>query len=437
MQKKRRLADGLYWHKRSASIWCRFWVRGREYRRSCKTRDPAAAEVEARRIRVEVEQAGVGLRAGRATLTSLGVDDILEHRHRGATAGHLASLETRWAKILGAMPQGITADAITRETIIAYEGARRAGRRGTDGVWIVQPCRGQTIRRETQAIRRALKIAKRRGLIAELPEFPVVRRDAADPRRSGKLWPAELLQQWLASLRDDARDEALFGALTGLRSQEIKRVAPTWVEPTPVSSSTPALLRIPAAATKTRTERIVGLSSAALAIVVRRLEAEPRRPLVFATANFRKHRETKARQLGFPTAPTLRDLRHCYASMALLGTSDPVGVMRALGHRDLSMTERYLSSTIDRVVAASAAVERMLLPEHPTGAPEAGSELSMARAAGVEPAAFGFGGRLSAAKWLQTLADQIEQERLRTAQNGPSPEHSTGAPIALAQRVRR
>ena len=53
---------------------------------------------------------------------------------------------------------------------------------------------------------------------------------------------------------------------------------------------------------------------------------------------------------------TLRDMRHTYATLALKGTSDPVAVMRSLGHKDLRMTETYLSSTVARTASASAAV---------------------------------------------------------------------------------
>lgn len=433
MSRKPKLARGLYFHRKTGGIWCRFWVNGREFRRSCKTRDPRAAEVEARRLRVEVEQDpdAAPARGREAGLEALAVEDILEHKRRGVGELYVNRLESKWVVVLRNMPEGIAAGAIDYDTLRAYEGRRR-----DNGI------RGQTIVRELRCIRRTLVLAKRRGFIRELPDpWPTVRRDAPDRRRAGKLWPPELCVMFIRKLHDDARDEVEFALLTGLRLHECKRVEAGWVEPAPTGSPTPALLRVPAWAAKTGEERVVGLAAAALAIVRRRVEAEPRRAQVFTSSNYRKHRESVAKALGWPVPPTMRDMRHTYATLALLGTSDPVGVMRSLGHKDLRTTERYLSSTLDRIAGASAAVASALLAETPaepehhdrsTGDVMEGERLQLGgkveRATRFELATFSLEGRGSSATWLQSLARAIAEERQRTPSAVERPEHLTGAP---------
>jgi integrase len=388
----RKLPRGLYYHRKTGIIWCRFWVRGREFRRSCSTRDPKVAEVEARRIRVEVEQDPDTAPAprGQAGLEALAVEDILEHKRRGVSELYVNRLESKWVVILRNMPPDVVATVIDYDALRAYEGRRRA-----------KGARGQTIARELSTIRRALVLAKRRGLLRELPDpWPSVRRDPPDRRRAGKLWPPDLCVAFLGKLHDDAREEVEFALLTGLRLFEVKRVEAGWVEPAPRGAATPALLRVPAWAAKTREERVIGLPAAALDIVRRRVETEPRRPQVFSPSNHRKHRETVAKKIGWPAPPSMRDLRHTYATLALLGTADPVATMRSLGHKDLRTTERYLSSTLDRIASASAAVAAALkAPEHlnrsTEGADEApGSQVAgkLERATGLEPATFSLEG---------------------------------------------
>lgn len=444
--RKKNLPRGLYWHSRTASIWCRFWVRGREYRRSCRTTDPRSAEVEARRIKVEVEQASPDLGPGRTTLVEMSAADIADHRRRGVGELHRGKLDTLWLTILRNFDDGLIAvDSISYDALRDYEGRRRAGSSGFDAdgePWRNRPARGQTIVRELAAIRRALLIAVRRGHLAMLPDpWPKVRRDPKDRRRAGKLWPPELLSQWLTGLHQDARDEVEFALRTGLRAAETKRVEAGWVEPAPHGSPTPSLLRVPDWAAKSRRERIIGLTAAAHAIVKRRVEAEPRVAQVFASCNFKKHRAAVARRLGFPTAPTLRDLRHTFATLALAATGDAAGTMDALGHTDLRTTAIYQSSTLARTAAAAAGVDRVLGPEHPDRSTQTETSvdlpidaLKVERAKRLELSTLSLGSADTSRKWLQLLAADVEAERLRTAENVSRPEHITGARVTHDKR---
>ena len=353
MPRNKRRRDGLYEHPKTGIWWVRFWLQGREFRRSTRTRNSQAAYVEARRIRVEVEQAGPVVSAERVLLSKLAAADIASAKARGVTSGHARILETKWLVILRNLPTDLAVQDLNYDTVQNYILKRRGA-----GI------RGQTITREVQALKRLLKIAKRRGMIRELPdEWPTVRSDPQDSQHTGKLWSPDAVAAVLAQLDQDARDEVLFAALTGLRAAELKRVEPSWIRMTPGGMS-PAILEIPSLGAKTRTSRTVGIAQTALEIVQRRIAVDPSSPVVFSQANHKKARRLASKRAGLPTTMTLRDLRHSFASWAVVASGDLVAVQRVLGHRDLRMTERYLSATVDRIQNTSRAVEIAFQPDH-------------------------------------------------------------------------
>lgn len=449
---------GLYWHPKTGIIWTRFRVRGQECRRSCSTRDPGAAAVEARRLRLEAEQdRDVGRsRRGARRLEDLAIEDVLEHRRRGVPALYCHRLESQCrvalrnlGDVLGGLGRPPEAGDVTYTALRAYEGLRRVGvatetqdmDRARRVVWRDRPARGQTIVREIRCIRRWLIIAKRDGDIAKLPEpWPAIRRDPKDKRRSGKLWPPQLLAQFLRGLHEHARDEVEVAVLTGLRLYELKRVEAGWVEPAPVGARTPAILRLPDWATKGGVERVIGLPASALATVKRRLEADPKRERVFSQSNFKKHRATVARKLGWPAPPSMRDLRHTFASLSLRRTADAAGLLRALGHKDLRTTEMYLSSTIEDITAMGAAVEEAFAEvqgwDHRGGITDgtaaaetaASAQNHLERAKRLELSTLSLGSAGAGAKWLQSLASMIDAERSRAPDDAARRDHRVGSP---------
>lgn len=289
------------------------------------------------------------------------VADLLEKQHAGVSGLHSSRLEALWVVLLrGAGPDTPLAD-IDAAWLRSYEGRRRSGRKNPDGEWIEKPVRGQTIVREFGLIKRALTWAQVKGHDIRPPNpWPKVKRDPPDSKRSGKYREPLLVREFLALLDQEARDEVAVVAMTGLRWAEIKRLRFDWIEPSPRDWASPALVRLPADGTKTRTARVVGLSSPALAIVERR-KSKATGPLVFTSQDHRKQRETAARALGLDSNITLRDLRHTFASLALRETGDPTAVMRAMGHTDLRMTEHYLSSPLERTTSIGSAVSSLLL----------------------------------------------------------------------------
>ena len=346
-----RSKGGLYQRTGSRYWWIRFVYQGKEHRESTGTENRREAAIKARQIRAEIEAASPRRRRGTVTLEMLSAADIARAENGALTADHLQRLESQWEGILRRLgPTTVAADLRVSDLSVYIAERSRGG------------IRGQTIRRELQALRRGVEL---KGIEPPAPwptarTHPALRSQAPDPKRRGKLWPLDSIKAFLNELDPDARDEAEFAMLTGLRAQELKRLQATWVEPAPREAAVPAILRLPAHETKNRKERIVGLPMAALFIIKRRIERTPDADRVFSQADHKKQRRLASERLKFPSTLTLRDLRHSYATLALQGTADPTAVQAALGHSDLKTTQRYLSSTITRTAAASAAVETAL-----------------------------------------------------------------------------
>lgn len=339
----------LYQRQGSACWWFRFQIASREYRGSTRTRDRRAAAVEERRQRALREATAPDRRAGGSVdVAQLAEWDTARALAEGASDSRAQTLEWLWTPI-AAHFGGRPVNQIDHQSLCDYVGTRRAG-----GV------RGQTIRREVQALRRGLTIAKRRGILLAVLDAPRIRSDAPLESARGMLHPPAILAQWIAALPQDARDEVSLALRTGLRAAELKRIRPSWVEPAPDGAETQYLLRVPAAAAKTRTERIIGLTDSAAEIVRRRIEAEPTAEFVLAQAHHRTAYRSAARAIGYEGRIKLRDLRHTFATLALRGTGDPWAALESLGHRDLRTTSRYQHTTETRAAATAAAAEKLL-----------------------------------------------------------------------------
>lgn len=338
-------------YKRGNTYWAKFKVGGQTHRVSCRTSHRATALVEAARQKADIAARLQGRRRGACRLSQLASADIQRAMSKGVDkATRERTLDWIWHPMLAFFGPGRDPQSITYDDAEAYIAHRRS-----------IEVRGQTIRREMQALRRGMKIAKRRGWMTEVPEeWPPIASDPPSPEHRGKLHPPKALRMWLEQLAPDARDECLFALCTGLRGKELKRVRANWVEPLPPGFPTPALLRIPAASAKTRRERMVGLPQEALDIIRRRIEAHPGAVLVFSQASHTRTMTQARKRIGYAQNITMRDLRHTYSTLALQGTGDATAVQAAMGHTDLRTTQLYQSSTLLRTAQVSAAAARLL-----------------------------------------------------------------------------
>lgn len=361
---------GLFKRAGTAAWWCRFQVAGREIKRSTRTRDRRAAEIEERRLRAYYESRAPSRRSTRITgdLAELAGLDVERAAANGATEQHQAALEWVWERVTDYFGADAEPRVITFDSVQAYIASRRAS--GAS----------DTIAREVQAMKRACVIAHRRGWLAFVPpEWPKVRRGPRSPKRRGRLHPPDILAKWLRELDGDARDEAELVLLTGLRKTEAKRLTAQWVEPAPEGSHTPALLRIPAGAAKGRTEGVIGCPARALEIIRRRAEKVPAGlPLLYQGSHETAYKLAR-RRIGYETPISLRDLRHTWGTLA----NRLVGIDAArdgLRHSNIATTNRYVSTDTARLTQASAAFAELLSRHSDAGTVPTSNEVVDAQA---------------------------------------------------------
>jgi integrase/recombinase XerC len=134
---------------------------------------------------------------------------------------------------------------------------------------------------------------------------------------------------------------------TGIRPGEALGLVPTDVD-----FATRTVL-VPAGEAKTRRPRTLPLSPATLAVLRRLLAARPAwfgadAPLLASESGGRLNRNTwngricdYARRLGADFTPY--DLRHSFALLYLRQGGNALALQRLLGHRDLTMTKRYVA----------------------------------------------------------------------------------------------
>lgn len=337
----------LYERADSAFHWYRFEIAGVEYRAS--TGVPLGEENKREALRVEARakiKAGAttpvrGPARGIGRLRAMGVEDYEDAEDRGASKGYLRSLRWSWRAIDAGFGATATVRDLSLDALNRYVRFRRK-----------QGVRGQSIRREITALKRICRRAASRGWIIAPAEWPRVKSDPPHPGRIGKLRSAEEIAAVLSALPRDVADEYRFAALTGLRSAELARIEPGWLEATPSGP----LLRVPAWASKTRSERVVMLAAPALEIIRRRSDRSP----IFTGADHQVRVGSASRRAGLVHPLTFRDLRVFYASAGLAGSGDAAAVQASLGHADLRTTQRYQRSTLERAAAVSEAAAKAL-----------------------------------------------------------------------------
>ena len=350
----RRNGFTLYKQPRSSYWSADIHIGGKRVRRSTRERDRRAAQAKAQQLFDELvaEQGRPGRMEG-DDLALLAGFDIAEAQARGVGQRQLESIEACWGHVCRTLGTDLDPAEVTYERVVGYLASRRA-----------EGARGQSIVKEVQALKRGLKVAKRRGSIRAMPdEWPVVRRDPPNKRQRGKLHPAELIGRWLEHLSDVApvaSRQAAVAVHTGLRATELRLLTWDWVESAPEGSGVSAMLRVPAEAAKTKQERVIGLTDEALAAIeqARALAQAWDAPLF--PGNHRKAFKAAAEALQYGKTITLRDLRHCHATWAAQGTGDAAAAQAALGHNDLRTTQRYLSATLARTASAAVAVSAHL-----------------------------------------------------------------------------
>ncbi len=358
----------LYRRSSAGPWWYRFTVGAREYRASTGTGDRRLAQEAERRARAEVETATAGNRGGGAVdLAQLAEWDAARTAAKGSSAAWVVEIARAWATLGRILDARTIVDRLRYQDLERYVATRRA-----------EGARGQTIRRELQAIPRGVKLArKRRRAVGPIPDLPEVSDDAPCEGRTGKLIPFDVLIAWIDELSPEACDEAFVVFLTGLRDGEVKRLTWRWVEQAPpklVAQGIPWVVRATPAGTKKKRERILGLPQEAYETLERRAKLLGEDGPLFSACH-RTAYENAAARIGWPKPITLRDLRHTHATVTTEETGDVLITQAALGHRDLKTTQRYVTARAGRGALAAGAVSRALISaQHPRHSEEAADE---------------------------------------------------------------
>ena len=249
------------------------------------------------------------------------------------------TIEAIWRPLIQILGAGSDVTTYTIGTVTQYVGHRRK-----------QGRRGQTIRREVQALVRSMRIAKRDRVLATLPfdpdDLPTIRSDPPKQAQRGKLWRLDQIEAVLAELSPAAvagghADRCRLILLTGLRLEELRRLRAEWIVR---SVDGAALLSIPAEAAKWGHARTVPLCAEAVEIIERCVPFDRRKP--------NKPLARASRLAGLPGTLTPRDLRTYYLDLAARLSGDPVAAQRLAGHTNISTTGLYLRGDQERAVAA-------------------------------------------------------------------------------------
>ncbi len=342
-------ADSPYW-------WIDASHGGKRRRQNSESKLRRDAETQAWALYGElVAAAGRPGRREGDDLALLAGADRDEALARGVGARQIESIERSWGHVCRVLGADVDPSTITYDEVLRFVAFRRR-----------EGARGQSIAKETQALKRGLRIARRRGSITALPEdWPTIRQDPPNRKQRGQVHPIDVISQWLTELRRTALPawrQADVAIRTGLRAEELRAVTWEWVEAAPDGSGVPAVLRIPAESAKTRRERIVGLTPGVLKHLNDARAEVNSWTVPLLPGNHRRAFKAATDAIGHPQTITLRDLRHCHATWSAQGTGDAAATQAALGHTDLRTTQRYLSTTITRTASAAVAVGEALGP---------------------------------------------------------------------------
>lgn len=337
----------MHVYKRATSKvwWCRFMVCGQRIRRSTGKLDKRSAEAWAQRLRAElVVEATLEI----GTLEGCRRLDSMRAKQIGLKA-RAVTLETHWSHLCRLLGPTTACHRLSALALKEYVVSRR-----DEGV-----CTG-TIKRELQTLRRGLDLGRDEGWLVIPPKMPDVGRHRIGSKRKGRRHDVSVLRQWMAQLSGEALALAVTAVTTGLRRTELERMQWSWVE----RDDHGYILRVPAEAAKNRHERVVGIPTGTIGVLLQacsRVLPGPGGALtndgpVFTGNDPRRPWERARRSIGYTTRISFRDLRTTFASLAGARSTDIAAVQAAMGHSDLAVTQLYMHATLAEQRAASDAV---------------------------------------------------------------------------------
>lgn len=169
--------------------------------------------------------------------------------------------------------------------------------------------------------------------------------DGINKARAGKYRSAKRIWAFINMLNSqEAKDRALFIALTGLRFEELARIENCKIIRTKRFEGVAAFLELEAGSTKGRKDRLIGLTPTALAIY--------KRNHPFTSKANRTAWRTASRKLGLSTPLHARDLRASFASGVIAEGASQTHKDMVMGHWK-GISSRYQKAI--RIAAARVA----------------------------------------------------------------------------------
>lgn len=331
----------IYRPKTSRFYWCELTFTGQRIRQSTGKTDRREAKAFELQLKAQLAAAlpSIERRRGVKTLRFLADRDLA--RAQGTSDHNKKTLKQRWLRTIKKIGD-VDPYSVTLTKLKEYVAQR-----------FKEEAAGQTIRRELADIRRALLEAKQEGWIEVLPEpWPTLRNAPKNAAQSGKIHSDETIEKVLAEVPLDVREACLFVKYTALRFQELKRVRYSWVK----HVDGVRVLHLPPEATKSKRERMIGLSEEAHQLLLTRWLRLDKADALFPRAGYRKALWRACRELELGTTLTLRDLRHGWATTKLEETGDIASIAYLLGHAKISTTAEYLHVKASRAIRLATVV---------------------------------------------------------------------------------
>jgi integrase len=344
-------------YKRGDVYWIKFYYRGKAYRASAKTaRVTEAKKLLSKYLGEVASRTFKGFRDDTTSMQEL-FDDFQEDCRRRNLRGinrivsHMKPLQA-W---FGAM----SAEQVTERTIDRYIKHRlQAGRSTT------------TVNRELQYLGQAMRRAKNKKLIAEVPL--IEKFSEKDNVRQG-FFTHEDFVRLVSFLPEDLQDFVRFAYYTGWRHGQIAQLQWSEVEP--------EVIRLGPEKVKNKNGLVLPMVGELVEIMARRRAVQrPEVPWVFyrvrherpgPVARFDKAWKTACRQAGLPVEKAAKkqfhDLRRTTArNLNRAGVPDRIA-MALMGHKTRAMYDRYNIVDEDDMRDASARMQDWLQRRHNLG----------------------------------------------------------------------
>src|SRR5712691_6456395 len=366
--RERTMAPGIFVRSHSPYLWIRFPDhRGRKQRESTNIRFHTRGDGEAVIAPETLRKAQRRLDARRAEVSarrSVGTDerrvrfehlaDLVRRDYELRGRRSLAALEARLAALAGFFG-GMRAVDITPVVIEEYQRARKAGqvapvrrprRDGKPGGRPIRPAANATVNRDLEVLKRAFKLARRKGLLTAAPEFPEDLSEKNNVRRGFATHRTYLDVR--RHLPDDHADVLDFGYLVGWRKGQIQGL--TWGAVDLADNA----LEVPAAINKTGEAHRLWMFPEIRAIIDRRLaKRTPGTSLVFhvdgeALGDWTARWNRACRAAGRPGL-RFHDLRRTASRNLVRAGVDRKVAMSITGHQTMAMFDRYNVTADDDV----------------------------------------------------------------------------------------